>query len=90
MLTNGNSRGLLLDEEFGLDGTVKIKLEGKLLQDDTAKLAQARMACEKEVALVPDRWIYDKIRKIYDADNIEQPVSAPESGTSLGLFHLMS
>ena len=34
------------------------------------------MAREGEVPLLPDRWIYDNILKIRDADNIEQAVSA--------------
>ena len=57
-------------------GTPEIRLEGKLPEDDTAKYAQARMAREGEVPLLPDRWIYDNILKIRDADNIEQAVSA--------------
>ena len=57
-------------------GTSEIRLEGKLPEDDTAKYAQARMAREGEVPLLPDRWIYDNILKIRDADNIEQAVSA--------------
>lgn len=57
-------------------GTPEIKLEGKLPEDDTAKYAQARIAREGTVPLLPDRWIYDNILKIRDADNIEQAVSA--------------
>ena len=63
-------------EAISRGGTPEIRLEGKLPEDDTAKYAQARMAREGEVPLLPDRWIYDNILKIRDADNIEQAVSA--------------
>ncbi len=60
-------------------GTPEIRLEGKLPEDDTAKFTQAKMAREGVTPLLPDRWIYDNILKIRDADNIEQAVSAQEA-----------
>ncbi len=71
-----NSDAAMTPDAIARGGMPEIRLEGKLPEDDTAKYAQARMAREGEVPLLPDRWIYDNILKIRDADNIEQAVSA--------------
>lgn len=63
-------------EAVSLGGEPEIRLDSNLPEDDTAKFAQARIAREGEVPLLPDRWIYDNILKIRDADNIEQAISA--------------
>ena len=72
----GSFDATMTPDAISRGGTPEIRLEGKLPEDDTAKYAQARMAREGEVPLLPDRWIYDNILKIRDADNIEQAVSA--------------
>ena len=72
----GSFDAAMTPDAISRGGTPEIRLEGKLPEDDTAKYAQARMAREGEVPLLPDRWIYDNILKIRDADNIEQAVSA--------------
>lgn len=63
-------------EAVSRGGEPEIRLDSNLPEDDTAKFAQARIAREGAVPLLPDRWIYDNILKIRDADNIEQAVSA--------------
>ena len=63
-------------EALSQGGEPEIRLDSNLPEDDTAKFAQARIAREGAVPLLPDRWIYDNILKIRDADNIEQAVSA--------------
>lgn len=63
-------------ESLSRGGMPEISLEGDLPEDDTAKFAQARMAREGAVPLLPDRWIYDNILKIRDVDNIEREVLA--------------
>ena len=63
-------------EAVSQGGEPEIRLDSNLPEDDTAKFAQARIAREGAVPLLPDRWIYDHILKIQDADNIEQAVSA--------------
>ena len=72
----GSFDAAMTPDAISRGGAPEIRLEGKLPEDDTAKYAQARMAREGEVPLLPDRWIYDNILKIRDADNIEQAVSA--------------
>ena len=70
--SGGRFDAAMTPEAISRGGTPEIRLEGKLPEDDTAKYAQARMAREGLVPLLPDRWIYDNILKIRDADNIEQ------------------
>jgi len=73
-------------------GTPEITLVPVLPQDDTARFAQAQIAREGAVPLMPDFWIRDEVLKVQNADNMDDAIKEQLAERLLpeaGLYSLM-